>query len=956
MNQQFDANARLHLTRDDDGVVRDMLHTEEPYASSAGTALLAAREYLDKFGSLLGIAPNELLNFSASPERTPMQAGIEYRYSLEKPQFDMTTVVFEQTCWGLPVWNAAVSVQMRQKPFVVVGAQSSRHAKVDAALPDEKLLQRAAKLDGRSLAKALGLADAKDCDAASFKPLRQRLVVYRYEAARRTAPDDHDVPATPGVASAKSAHGMHASLPLARVAESVAEGRHYVAVELIFTMTWRGIADLPWIAIVDVESLSVLYLRAFIDDVAGLVFREDPVTLNGGPAPSANAAALNALRSSVQLPDLNPPVAGTVSLTGERVTVINVEVPNAAPPTEPAGSNFDFVSRTDNFAAVNAYYHCDRFFRLVEELGFDLPTYFTGTLFPSVVDHRGHYGTANGLEINAYCMGNGTFGIGRTAFMLADLGDTGNPIGLACDWRVVLHELGGHGILYNHVNSPNFGFAHSAGDSFGAVLNDPDTHAADRFQTFPWITGVIARRHDRDVTAGWAWGGTQDFGGYNSEQILCTTHFRLYRSVGGDSPELAMREFAARYVAYLMLRTIGSLTQPTNPTNATAYASAMIAAELGNWTSEDQVGAVNHKVVRWAFEQQGLYQPPGAPKPVVSIGAPPAVDLYIDDGRHGEYGFQADFWETGDIWNRLEPDGQPGHQTPQVCCRNFAYVRVKNRGTQTAKGGRVTAWRSRPAAGLVWPDDFEAMHTASLAVPPLPPGGQAVIGPFAWTPVDAGHEVMLMSVSAAADRANTDAITGFPSALGPTPVWRLVPTDNNTAMRAVIPVPGGGGRCALEAAFCNRKFWAQNPTAKTARMEVRAVLPAFLASRGWVMRFDNPGGGKFSLGPRDQRLMRPRLLSGRDFGVDELMDAGPMAIRVLVLADGLVVGGLTFAIDPQLECPPKEHCDKPRPEPKPCCCEPCVDERCKPCAPPPCDAKPEPPEGCQEEPHPPKHC
>ena len=48
--------------------------------------------------------------------------------------------------------------------------------------------------------------------------------------------------------------------------------------------------------------------------------------------------------------------------------------------------------------------------------------------------------------------------------MLADLGDTTNPIGIACDYRVVLHELGGHGVLYNHV-SANFKFSHSAGDS-----------------------------------------------------------------------------------------------------------------------------------------------------------------------------------------------------------------------------------------------------------------------------------------------------------------------------------------------------------------------------------------------------------------------------------------------------------------------------------------------------------
>jgi hypothetical protein len=126
-----------------------------------------------------------------------------------------------------------------------------------------------------------------------------------------------------------------------------------------------------------------------------------------------------------------------------------------------------------------------------------------------------------------------------------------------------------------------------------------------------------------------------------------------------------------------------------DPTNPTAYASAMIAAERGNWVSEDMVGGVYGKVVRWAFEKQGLYQPPGAPTPVKTVGAPPAVDLHIDDCRHGEYGFQEKFWETQDIWNCIEPDGQTGHQTPLVCHKNHAYVRVKNRDTQTSKGARV---------------------------------------------------------------------------------------------------------------------------------------------------------------------------------------------------------------------------------------------------------------------------
>ena len=157
------------------------------------------------------------------------------------------------------------------------------------------------------------------------------------------------------------------------------------------------------------------------------------------------------MRSSVLLRGLDPPAGGNYALTGSIVTVKDVEPPPIAPPTEPVGTDFDFESRTDDFAAVNAYYHSDKFFRVVRELGFDLDVYFGGTLFPTVVDHRG----LGGATINAHCVGNGAYGILETAFALADLGNLAQPIGIACDYRVVLHELAGHGTLYNHVNGPN---------------------------------------------------------------------------------------------------------------------------------------------------------------------------------------------------------------------------------------------------------------------------------------------------------------------------------------------------------------------------------------------------------------------------------------------------------------------------------------------------------------------
>src|SRR5262249_5875348 len=278
--------------------------------------------------------------------------------------------------------------------------------------------------------------------------------------------------------------------PLPPLPKSIENGRHYVAAEVVFILPTVRVPDLHWIAIIEAKTLAVLRVIPLIDDVHGLVFPQDPITDNGGPAPNAPSSLLNPDRRSALLRGVAPPSGGNYALVGDLIKLNDAEPPPIAPPTEPVGTDFNFDARTDNFAAVNAYYHCDRFFRLVHKLGFDVPVYFGGTLFPTIVDHRGM-----GITINAHCLGNGSFGILRTAFALADLSDIANPLGLACDYRVALHELGGHGVLYSFVNGPNFGFAHSSGDSFGAVLCDPKTKAPDRFETFPWVYNTVPRRH-----------------------------------------------------------------------------------------------------------------------------------------------------------------------------------------------------------------------------------------------------------------------------------------------------------------------------------------------------------------------------------------------------------------------------------------------------------------------------
>lgn len=170
------------------------------------------------------------------------------------------------------------------------------------------------------------------------------------------------------------------------------------------------------------------------------------------------------------------------------------------------------------------------------------------------MDHRGEPG-----NVNAHTYGNtSNTGASRYTFGICK---TGTAIGIGVDSRIVLHEFG-HQVLLDRIHSLGFGFAHNGGDSIGAIIHDPESQliGSDRFLTFPWISRSD-RRHDREVSAGWGWGGSVDLGDdadqYQREQILSSTLFRIYRSIGGDSfranlsQRRAVRHFAERQVLYL---------------------------------------------------------------------------------------------------------------------------------------------------------------------------------------------------------------------------------------------------------------------------------------------------------------------------------------------------------------------------------------------------------------------
>ena len=781
----FTVTANVHVERASNGTVRQLRHIQRPYRARNLSGRSLAAQYVQEVAEIYQLPPNALttLNsqFYATNDFTSEPTRL--RFANENALLGTSTLAFVQTLGGLVIEEAGLSVTVQAGPDRITSSLSTFHHEAKIEAPEREFHPYSVPELERLL--HLGPRERK------IEITSQRRLIYRYEAVRRIDPEAIGTP-TPQA-------GPNPTLRVQPVRNTLTDGSHYVVVEVLFT-TDPGHAALNWRAFIEERTSSVLYLRAFFDCVLGNVFCIDPVSDTGNRVLTGCSGheMLDTIQTTVTLPVVP---ASPQSLTSEFVTLSDFN-PTAPLPTSPPVNFTGLASDSVDFGAVNAFYHLDRFFRLMIDLGIDPTTYFSATKFPLPVDHLdtrsvpGPDGLPMGPgPLGGYVYGNpGGKGCQNIGLSYAAMYCT-NPVLAGCDQRIVFHECS-HLILWERTHWGRFRFCHSTGDSLAVIFADPQSNAPDRFLSFPFIP-LANRRHDRDVAAGWAWGGPKDKAesGYNTEQILSTTQFRLYRSAGGDDDRKAEQTYASNYILYLIIRAVGLLPPAdiTPTLSVDAWVTALMNADTGTSSFEGVPGGTVHKMIRWAFEKQGLYQPPGAPPPpnVATAGAPPDVDVYIDDGRGGEYSYLQSFWNNPDIWNRNSPDGGTTHDPPLLGVANYAYVRVKNRGTQSANNVTVSGYHASPASGLTWPGDWIAMTTASLPAGSIPSGGSMIVGPFVWTPQFLGEECMLIIASADGDLPNTDPASGLSCATGPTPHWRLVPFDNNLGQRNVVTVACG---------------------------------------------------------------------------------------------------------------------------------------------------------------------
>lgn len=771
------------IIRDRNNRVRRIQHVE-PAKETVRSARIGeptpedlADQYLSEVAPVYQIDPGILANLSLKAKGIPTPAEIQLHRSYVKNIAGSYVVDYTQSYYDIPVWRADFSVHIAQNPMRVTSSTDNLQHSIKLGNDPEEASRYMEKLTLDSLTELLGLKEGKKVSKINGI----NLVIYHYDPNQRTISRE-----IPREKKAISFEESPPSLDLPPVPEAIKAEMDYVVAEVLFDLDWPEWKDIHWRALIEPISGAVLYVRALVSAATGMIFRMDPISLTGDISlvPSASEDLLNDLREEVTLNDII--LSNPQDLHGDYVDLQEIKPPVMPDPTTTPPFAFNYSVKTTDFSAVNAYYHVNWFFNLIKGMGFDLSIYFDGTTFPVPVDHWS-LGAPN--NVNAHCPGNSAGnGIGHFCFAAAQNGET---IGIADDVRIVIHEFG-HALLWDHVNHPNFGFAHSAGDALGAILMDPASIAPDRFLSFPWLQWD--RRHDRSVADGWGWFGSMYDTQYNGEQVLSTTLFRLYLSAGGGSPRTGDRIWASRYVSYLIIKGIGLLTATTRYPDD--YAWNLMESDIGTINFEGQPGGILHKVIRWSFEEQGLYQPNADPDSTTFVtekGNPEPVDVYIDDGRLGGYGYKEVFWENEDIWNRRNPDGGTIDETPCMNTLNHIYVRIKNRGTQTAQNVVVRGFHCRLSPNLVWPDGWEPLNTPELKPPgnTISSGASVVVGPFEWRP-QFGQECLLMYVSADGDISNADDASGLPCANGPTRIDRLVPLDNNIGQRNVSVHTGDG--------------------------------------------------------------------------------------------------------------------------------------------------------------------
>ena len=403
MEQKFSQSAAALIANDIDGRTRSIVYPDGPARYDARDARAIGNAHLRAEARRYGLGDDALKNLDQEPATDMTADGAEIRLRRVKQIMDTVVLDYCQTLFGLPVWRAGVAVVVKDRPQGVLGSTNTALADLKAKRPSQNAMRTMRDLKPDALAKLIGFKElVRKLKKGKFLPPRINNVkpwIYRYDPAARQdeghtpKPGDNAAIAV-GVAAAPCAdHARRCAAPAAAPGARLHQGRAGLCRLRGAVHSLDRALGQPQLARAD---------RARGNDGAvcartgrqrrrtGFHQRSGDDVGQRGKRPGIDRCTLDPLRQSVTLLGLNAPSGGNSRSCGNFVPLQDVYTPTIASPIQATGADFDFGSRTNDFAAANAYFHSDYCFRLVDGMGLNSPTsYFDGTTFPLPIDHRG---------------------------------------------------------------------------------------------------------------------------------------------------------------------------------------------------------------------------------------------------------------------------------------------------------------------------------------------------------------------------------------------------------------------------------------------------------------------------------------------------------------------------------------------------------------------------------------
>jgi hypothetical protein len=521
--------------------------------------------------------------------------------------------------------------------------------------------------------------------------------------------------------------------------------------------------------VVDAIMGEILFIRCRTRKVNAQLYAymPDPVTSSNNDAFHADTpeSELNLEREEVTV-QIHSASDGKYRLQGDWVHCADVQSPDFAQPEENSPV-FKYGAKDRKFLSCNAYFWLVRLIQYLRTLG--------------VEDYNNAVSSFIEIDAQAWNGADQSSFVDYTDPPQIRHGEGGVPD--AADMSVIVHEYA-HAIFY-YLESDHGGSAsyeHSVCDVIPCIFRDRfNLDGYKRTEVFPWDNNATdqwsaVRTLDRNEKFDDPNFSTYGFNLRNS--MLGTAFWRCYLGMGGDSRYAHVKIAAADAIIQTLMEML--LIVPDDTSQGVEHARSMAEGCITADTA--LTGGLYSKVMYESFERMGLF-------------ALREVDIYIRDSSSdtGELPSPIPHWTSPDIWvrnNSPDTDGEnpdDGHQPPINNVPNYLYVRVHNKGSQSAQDFSIDAYHCNPGTGMIWPDHFELM--GSLDIPePVPAGGSIRVGPFIWTPEIEDHECLLAIARGADDPSISDTL------IGSVEHGKIVRFDNNVGQRNVSPAlssPGG---------------------------------------------------------------------------------------------------------------------------------------------------------------------